>query len=182
MILTEVHPLESLPRHRQFPTAKAALTPLWPRTRSTARLCSNFQAVLDLRSGILHAEDTDYTTASSYFFERFEKLSAQGMRSMLFCGITLNLPEDVNTLLTLQDMESMRAVARVHQNRNLADFEEALREYKDELLRIIEPYSVVEIEHVAELVGQERPGVESKYEVNMSAIPNMYMSAGICPE
>ncbi|KAF5311240.1 hypothetical protein D9611_013038 [Ephemerocybe angulata] len=32
------------------------------------------------------------------------------------------------------------------------------------ILRIIEPYSVVEIEHVAELVGQERQGVESKFE------------------
>lgn len=30
------------------------------------------------------------------------------------------------------------------------------------LLRIIEPYSTVEIAHVAELVGQERQGVEAK--------------------
>lgn len=31
------------------------------------------------------------------------------------------------------------------------------------LLRIIEPYSVVELEHVAEIVGQGRQAVEAKY-------------------
>lgn len=31
------------------------------------------------------------------------------------------------------------------------------------LLRIIEPYSVVELEHVAETVGQGRQAVEAKY-------------------
>lgn len=31
------------------------------------------------------------------------------------------------------------------------------------LLRIVEPYSVVEIEHVAQVVGQERQAVEAKW-------------------
>ena len=31
----------------------------------------------------------------------------------------------------LRDVESMRAVARAHQNRDLADFEKALRDYRD---------------------------------------------------
>ncbi|KAF5311217.1 hypothetical protein D9611_013042 [Ephemerocybe angulata] len=201
MILTEVHLLESRVYRGigNFPKAKAALTS--SRTAANSIYCPPLlQAALDLQSGILHAEDKDYTTAYSYFFESFENLSAQGdagalgaLKYMLLCKVMLNLPEDVNSLLTvklaakyaqLRDVESMRAVARAHQDRNLADFEKALREYKDELssdptirshlaslydnlleqnlLRIIEPYSVVEIEHVAELVKQERQGVESK--------------------
>ena len=97
----------------------------------------------------------------------------------------------------LREVESMRAIVRAHQNRNLADFEKALKDYKDgeshsssfrlsstpladahvlndtelssdptilaalydtlleqNLLRIVEPYSVVEIEYVAQHVGQ----------------------------
>jgi len=78
----------------------------------------------------------------------------------------------------------MRAVARAHQNRNLADFERALKDYREELssdqtirshlaalydtlleqnlLRIVEPYSVVEIKYVAEVVGQGTAQVEAK--------------------
>ena len=50
--------------------------------------------------------------------------------------------EDVTSLLSiklalkyaqLREVESMRAIARAHQERNLADFEKALREYKDGL-------------------------------------------------
>jgi len=99
----------------------------------------------------------------------------------------------------LRDVESMRAIARAHQKRNLADFEKALRDYhkgtfhplsaplcstlselasdpttrshltalydtllEQNLLRIIEPYSVVEIAYVADTVGQERQAVEAK--------------------
>lgn len=97
----------------------------------------------------------------------------------------------------------MRAIARAHQNRNLADFEKALRDYREgssltscsyltlisttyielssdttirthlsalydtlleqNLLRIVEPYSVVEVEYVAEQVQQGRQAVEQKY-------------------
>ena len=78
----------------------------------------------------------------------------------------------------------MRAIAAAHKGRDLGEFQKALRDYKDELqtdptirshlaalydtlleqnlLRIVEPYSVVEIEHVAKTVGQGRQAVEAK--------------------
>lgn len=69
------------------------------------------QSALDLQSGVLHAEDKDYTTAYSYFFEAFEGLSSQelgddrsenivlgatnnalgALKYMLLCKIMLNL-------------------------------------------------------------------------------------------
>ncbi|KAF9506651.1 hypothetical protein BS47DRAFT_387575 [Hydnum rufescens UP504] len=201
MILTEVHLLESRVYRglNNFPKAKSSLTSA--RTAANAIYCPPpLQAQLDLQSGILHAEDKDYKTAYSYFFETFENLSAQddpkaltALKYMLLCKIMLNLPEDVTSLLSiklalrfaqLRDIESMRAVARAHQNRNLADFERALKDYREELssdqtirshlaalydtlleqnlLRIVEPYSVVEIKYVAEVVGQGTAQVEAK--------------------
>ncbi|KAF8644776.1 hypothetical protein AX16_008282 [Volvariella volvacea WC 439] len=201
MILTEVHLLESRVYRGvgNFAKAKASLTS--SRTAANSIYCPpHLQAALDLQAGILHAEDKDYTTAYSYFFEAFENLSSQGddsaltaLKYMLLCKVMLNLPEDVTSLLTiklavkyaqLREVESMRAIARAHQARNLAEFEKALRDYQHELssdptirshlaalydtlleqnlLRIIEPYSVVEIDHVAELVGQGRQAVEAK--------------------
>jgi len=105
----------------------------------------------------------------------------------------LNLPDDVTALLSLKmavkyaslrEVECMRAIARAHKNRNLADFEKSLRDFQEELskdptirthlaalydtlleqnlLRIVEPYSVVEIEYVAQQVGQGRQNVEAK--------------------
>ncbi|KAH7107706.1 proteasome regulatory particle subunit [Auriculariales sp. MPI-PUGE-AT-0066] len=201
LILTEVHLLESRIYRGlgNMPKAKAALTSA--RTAANAIYCPpHLQAALDLQSGILHAEDKDYKTAYSYFFETFENLSQQddpkalnSLKYMLLCKIMLNLPEDVTSLLSiklalryaqLKEVESMRAVARAHQNRNLAEFEKALRDYREELssdptirshlaalydtlleqnlLRIVEPYSVVEIDHVAKTVGQERQQIEAK--------------------
>ncbi|KAF8313879.1 PCI-domain-containing protein [Clavulina sp. PMI_390] len=201
MILTEVHLLESRVYRglNNFAKAKTALTSA--RTAANSIYCPPpLQAQLDLQSGILHAEDKDYKTAYSYFFETFENLSSQddpkalqALKYMLLCKVMLNLPEDVTSLLSiklalrfaqLRDIESMRAVARAHQNRNLADFEKALQDYKEELssdatikshlaalydtlleqnlLRIVEPYSTVQISYVAEQVGQAAPQVEAK--------------------
>ncbi|KAJ7712644.1 hypothetical protein B0H14DRAFT_3523814 [Mycena olivaceomarginata] len=50
------------------------------------------------------------------------------LKYMLLCKVILNLPEDVHTLV-----ESMRAITWAHQDRNLADFEKAPRDYKDKL-------------------------------------------------
>ncbi|GJJ07597.1 hypothetical protein Clacol_001800 [Clathrus columnatus] len=213
LVLTEVHLLESKVYRGigNLPKAKAALTSA--RTAANAIYCPPYlQAALDLQSGILHAEDKDYTTAYSYFYETFEMLGSQegtggetettnppeggaltALKYMLLCKIMLNLPEDLPGLLSLKfavkyaqspDVESMRVVARAHQNRNLREFEKALRDYRDELssdptirshlaalydtlleqnlLRIVEPYSVVEVDFVARTVGQERQSVEAK--------------------
>jgi len=201
LLLTEVHLLESKIYRGvgNFPKSKTALTSA--KTAANSIYCPpHLQSQLDLQSGILHAEDKDYKTAYSYFFETFENQSNQGdeaalesFKYMLLCKIMLNLPEDVTSLMSiklalkyaqLRDVESMRAVARAHQNRNLGDFERALKEYRKELysntilsshlaalydtlleqhlLRIVEPYSVVEISYVAQLVGQQQQVVESK--------------------
>lgn len=201
LLLTEVHLLESKIYRGvgNFPKSKAALTSA--KTAANSIYCPpHLQSQLDLQSGILHAEDKDYKTAYSYFFETFENQSNQGddaalesFKYMLLCKIMLNSPEDVTSLMSiklalkyaqLRDVESMRAVARAHQNRNLGDFERALKEYHKELysntiisshlaalydtlleqhlLRIVEPYSVVEISYVAKLVGQQQQVVESK--------------------
>ncbi|KAJ7471752.1 PCI domain-containing protein [Mycena latifolia] len=232
LILTEVHLLESKVYRGvgNVTKAKAALTSA--RTSAASIYTPPpLQSALDIQSGILHAEDKDYKTAYSYFFEAFEsqasaasfappvktregdqtgadgavptpaaaefdtegKGALEALKYMLLCKVMLNLPEDVHSLLSiklalkyaqLRDVESMRAIARAHQDRNLADFEKALRDYKDELssdptirshlaalydtlleqnlLRIVEPYSVVELEYVAECVGQGRQAVEAK--------------------
>ncbi|KAI5980537.1 proteasome regulatory particle subunit [Pisolithus orientalis] len=187
MILTEVHPLESRVYRGigNLVKAKAALTST--RTAANSIYCPpHLQAALDLQSEILHAEDRDYTTAYSYFYETFENMSSQddpsalnALKYMLLCKVMLNLPEDVTTLLSvklavkyaqLREIECMRAIALAHQNRNLAEFEKVLLRFpfdvqllsgptirshlaalydpllEQNLLRIIEPYSVVEID------------------------------------
>lgn len=200
MILTEVHLLESKVNHAisNLPKAKAALTSA--RTAANSIYCPpTLQAQLDMQAGVLHAEDKDYTTAYSYFFETLEGFALQddpraplALKYMLLCKIMLNLSDDVNAIIggkhatkyAGRDVEAMKAVAQAHEDRSLEGFEQALRTYKDELsndpivknhlsalydtlleqnlLRVIEPYSRVEIAHIAKEVRQPVREVEVK--------------------
>ncbi|KAK9380593.1 uncharacterized protein V2V93DRAFT_359421 [Kockiozyma suomiensis] len=114
------------------------------------------------------------------------------LKYMLLCKIMLNLNDDVHSLLggkmaqkyAGRDIEAMKAVASAHSNRSLKEFEDALSTYHTELssdpiirshftalydtlleqnlVRVIEPFSCVEITHVAEVVGLDTRQVEGK--------------------
>ena len=200
-MLVEVQLLGSRVYHalRNIPKSRASLTSA--RTSANSAYCPPLmQAGLDMQSGILHAEDKDYKTAFSYFIEALEGFSSQdetakavaALKYMLLCKIMLNLTDEVTQILSGKlamkyagrDLEAMKAVAKAHSNRSLAQFEQALSDFKAELgmdpfirshfnalydtlleqnlVRVIEPFSRVEIEHVAKLVGLGTQQVEGK--------------------
>ena len=87
--------------------SKAALTSA--RTTANSMYCPpKMQAALDQQSGILNAaEEKDWKTAYSYFYEAFEgydsiesKKAVSSLKYMLLCKIMLNAPDDVQALLS----------------------------------------------------------------------------------
>jgi 26S proteasome regulatory subunit N6 len=84
-----------------------------------------------------------------------------------------------------RDIDAMKAVANAHKNRSLSEFQKSLEDFKQELisdpiirahftslydnlleqnlLRIVEPFSRVEVAHVAALVGLPVGEIEFKY-------------------
>ncbi|EEQ27805.1 26S proteasome regulatory subunit rpn6 [Microsporum canis] len=118
--------------------------------------------------------------------------ATSALQYMLLCKIMLNLGNDVTTLLASKhairyagtSLEAMKAVARAHSNRSLEEYEKALSDYRYELggdvfvrnhlrrlydamleqnlIKVIEPFSRVEIAHVAKIVGLDTQQVEKK--------------------
>lgn len=200
LLLVEVQLLESKNYHalRSLAKARAALTSA--RTSANAVYTPTLtQAELDTMSGILNAEDKDYKTAFSYFYEAFDGFNTlddprtvEVLKYMLLLKIMLNLIDDVNGLLanknvmkhTLRDVDAMKAIATAYSNRLLKEFEDAMHHYANELksddiirlhftdlydtlleqnlLKVIEPFLTVEVEHIASVIGLDVRQVEGK--------------------
>lgn len=118
--------------------------------------------------------------------------ATSALQYMLLCKIMLNLKDDVDNLMTSKqalkyagkNLDAMKAIARAHNNRSLEEYENALHSYRYELgsdafvashlrrlydsmleqnlIKVIEPFSRVEISHVAEMVGLDVQQVERK--------------------
>lgn len=144
-LLVEIHLVESKLHHalRNVPKAKAALTAA--RSISNAiYVIPKTQAQIDEMSGILHAEEHDYKTAYSYFFESFEALATidevealSCLKYMLLSKIASGGASDVNNIVNSKqaikfvgiDVEALKAVAKAHEQRSLQMFEEATKKY-----------------------------------------------------
>jgi 26S proteasome regulatory subunit N6 len=118
--------------------------------------------------------------------------ATSAIQYMLLCKIMLNLGDDVNSLMTSKNairyagknLEAMKAIARAHTNRSLEEYERALSDYRYELgsdrfitnhlshlydsmleqnlIKVIEPFSRVEVDHIAKIVGLDTQQVERK--------------------
>lgn len=200
-LLVEIQLIECRVHHglKNLPKSKAALTSA--RTAANAMYCPPYlQASIDSQSGILHAEEKDYKTAYTYFFEAFEAFHTLGERSlaqrslkyMLLCQIMANRPKDVPSIIEgkvaqecfCSEIEAMAAVAVAHDQRSLHAFQRAKEHYAKELnsdnlvrehlellydtlmeqnlSRIIEPFSCVEISHISKLIELDPQLVEKK--------------------
>ena len=116
----------------------------------------------------------------------------QSLKYMLMAKIMSNRPEDVHSLIstrggvkyTGRQIESMASVAKALELRSLHDFQNSLKTYQNELegdyvvnrhiqalydtmleqhlIRIIEPFSKVELSHIAKLISLPEDLVVSK--------------------
>uniref|UniRef100_H2YB49 PCI domain-containing protein n=1 Tax=Ciona savignyi TaxID=51511 RepID=H2YB49_CIOSA len=149
-LLVEVQVTESRTYHAlgNLQKAKAALTSA--RTTANSMYCPpKMQAALDRQSGILNAaEEKDWKTAYSYFYEAFEgydsiesNKAVSSLKYMLLCKIMLNQPDDVQSLLSGKlalkyagrDIIAMRSVAKASHNRSISELQEILTQFEEEL-------------------------------------------------
>jgi len=200
-LLVEIHLLESQVLHslKNLPKARSAL--IAGRTAANAIYVPPvLQAALDVQSGVLHSEESDFKTAYSYFYEAWEAYhnmerkedALSCLKYMCLSKIMTDAPDDVQNILSSKNaleyqgdaVEAMRLVTKTYNERSLHDFEAALGKYKAQLqddpvisshlqdlyeklleqhlLRIIEPFSRVEISHVANLIKLPKANVERK--------------------
>jgi 26S proteasome regulatory subunit N6 len=199
-LLVEIELLEAKVYHSLefFAKSKSSLT--------AARACANsiycpplVQADLDQMSGILQAEDKDYKTGYSYFYESFEAFNSfddpraiYALKYMILCKIMMNHTEEVNSILHGKfglkyagaELDAMKAVTLAHSNRSLKEFKSVLSQYtkqieedsilkhhikslyenllEQNLYRIVEPYSKVQISHIAKNIGMNDFEVQTK--------------------
>eukprot|EP00798_Chlamydomonas_sp_ICE-L_P016740 gene16740-23011_t len=200
LLLVDIHLLESRVHHLllNLPKSRAALT----AARSAANsiyVPMQLQGEIDMQSGTLHAEEKDFKTAYSYFFEAFEQFTqlddpraVHVLKYMLLSRIMLNQADEVPSIISSKaglkytgaDVDAMRSVAKAYQDRSLQTLQDVLTQYgpqltedpiikthlntlyetlmEQNLIRIIEPFSRVEMSHVASLIQLPLETVENK--------------------
>jgi len=150
LLLVEIELIESKIHHalENFPKAKGALTAA--RSAANAVYCPPLlQAEIDIQSGILCAEEKDFKTAFSYYYEAFEGYNTVSrpddavlcLKYMLLSKIMANVPEDVYSIVNGKagikyagpSVSAMKSVADAYKQRSIHAFEDVYTKYKKEL-------------------------------------------------
>ncbi|EZG43646.1 putative 26S proteasome non-ATPase regulatory subunit [Gregarina niphandrodes] len=218
LLLVEIYLTEAKLNYnvRHIPRAKGSLTAA--KANGNAINCPpNLQADIDLVAGSLHAEEGDFRTAYSYFYEAFDALihlqqqqkkttiedkAASAFKYMILCriltghllstdlstitrGLTgANANSSTSNILDRPDVKSLLKIAKAYENKNLEEFELAIKNNQDiiqhdqflkrhidnaadqlliqAILKVVEPYSEVEISHIARKTKLSPEFVEQK--------------------
>lgn len=150
LLLVELYLLESKINYRvrNFAKAKASLTA--SRANANNVYCQPaIIAEIDLMSGILYAQDQDYKTSYSYFYEALEPLlAAKDSRAvlcfkyMLMCKVMSNNKDDFQSLLNGKfglkfaadsHIQSIKAVADSHFGASIVALSRVFVEFKTEI-------------------------------------------------
>ncbi|KAL7674919.1 hypothetical protein ACOME3_001190 [Neoechinorhynchus agilis] len=205
-LLIDVHLLESKSYYALGNLAKSRASLTTARTAANAVYCPpKVQADLDMQSGVIHAADSDFKTAYSYFYEAFdgydmasslldsqEDNARRALKYMILCKIMMNSCKEIKTIRSGKtalkyagsDLDAIESVASTYQERSLARFEQTVKEHPQELqedvvvrvqlnnlydtlfeqnlTKLIEPYSRVEIAHIATLINRSESEVERR--------------------
>lgn len=130
---------------KNFAKAKASLTA--SRANANNVYCQPLtMAEIDLMSGILYAQDQDYKTAYSYFYEALEPLIAAKdhraincFKYMILCKIMSNNKDDVNNLINGKfglkyhgdpNITAMKLTADAHFRSAIVDLIKVFQDYK----------------------------------------------------
>ena len=142
LLLVDVHLLETRARRalRDGAKARAALTAARAAASATY-VPPSLQADVDALSGTLHADEKDYRTAFSYFYEAFDALStldppraAASLKHMLLCKVMVGDAAGVPGIIAAKagskfagpGIDALAAVAAAYASRSLADLDAAL--------------------------------------------------------
>lgn len=201
LLMVEVFLVESRVHQalQNLPKSKGALTAA--RSNANAIYCPPLlQAQIDMQAGVLSAEERDFKTAFSYFYEAFEgyntinspKLAVLNLKYMLLSKVMVGSSEDVYSIVNGKagvkyagiEVEAMRAVADAYKRRSIEDFAKVHSQFHEQLAadpiiathldqlrsnlleqnlaRIIEPYEVVQVARIAELIKLPLDYIEAK--------------------
>eukprot|EP01063_Lacrimia_lanifica_P021721 TRINITY_DN2924_c0_g2_i1.p2 TRINITY_DN2924_c0_g2~~TRINITY_DN2924_c0_g2_i1.p2 ORF type:complete len:464 (+),score=253.51 TRINITY_DN2924_c0_g2_i1:51-1442(+) len=149
-MLVDVHVLESRIYYALHNISKAKAGLVAARTAAhTIYVSPLTQAEIDMQSGVIGAEEKDFKTAFSYFYEAFESFhgtgehkqqAEQALKYMLMCKILDGRIADLsqvfqqkNILLyrDLRAVHAMKAIADAHTTRDLHEFNEVRKSYAD---------------------------------------------------
>jgi len=202
-LLIEIFLIETRVHYELSNVARAKGSLTGARAAANSTYCPPMlQAEMDALAGTLCAEENDFKTGFSYFYEAFECQNQFGeegnieavlaLKYMLLCKIMLKQKDEVNNIINGKnavkyqgvDLEAMGAIAQASNERSLQRFEQALDDYnkqlredpfinshlaalydnllQENLCRIIEPYSRVEVEHIAKLIDLPHAQVHKK--------------------
>lgn len=171
------------------------------RAAANAIYCNPLlQASIDNQAGIVNAQDKDFKTAYSYFYESFEvyqqnnntQEALRNFEYMTLCKILMNSNDEVFGLMNGKfgikysgpEVNFLKQVATAHKKKNLVDFQAVIAAneavvkadpiveshvqdlYENllelNLLKVIKPYSKVQLAHVSKTVNLPLSIVQAK--------------------